>query len=230
MAKQAFYLTGITVLLTISFSLHSAATSLNHHGVQIPQKTVLVFDFHSVLADTNYPAAIAMGLISLPITIPTIIYRTLWTYPFWKNYKGGYPWKALIDAFAPASSQQRLRPLTKEALEQAYAAGHQLYLFSNITPTPYAILSRRYQDFLSKFKPGFTSAPDNGWLSKKDVQAFQRCQDAIRKEHPNAVITLFDDRQENCTQGQKLGWSVVKVTSDDQCAQEIQKITTAQQN
>ncbi len=199
-----------------------------------PQNTIITFDLHGVLFQTNYPKIFKIFLrsphkyrIMLHMLNPKLLFDILRLrlkeavaeeyvvylinkYPYLMRYK------SLIIKIGNAQ-----KPITEtiDIIKQLKSQGYTLHILSNIGEYFFADLKRDFPDIFALFDDiKITTAAEN-YIGKPYPQIFKY----YLKEYNgnNKQIIFIDDKQKNVTAATSLGMIGIRYTSPQQLYSEL---------
>ncbi len=183
-----------------------------------PDNSVVAFDFHGVLVDTDYPNIYKLVDTNFAKNVAYIMPKAVLQSPWWvwsifgllkqypksaifsqlaKNYSF---FQSLVPTITRMTNQQKIKPGIVDTLEALRNSGYSVALASNITAETLADLDvngpLEVKEFVNNYFPvekRLIPSPENNMLHKPQVEYFE----ALKTMFPEKAIVFFDDKKSN---------------------------------
>jgi FMN phosphatase YigB (HAD superfamily) len=183
-----------------------------------PEKTVVAFDFHGVIVDTDYSKMYQLLDSNFAKNFAYAMPRVILQAPWWIHSIMGllkiYPksaifsklaqeytfFKPLVPTITRMTNQQKLKPGIEQILESLKSANYTLALASNITDDTLQDLDQNgpqeVKALLDKYFPNqnrLIPSAENNMLHKPSTAYFE----TLKAKFPEKKILFFDDKKVN---------------------------------
>lgn len=207
-----------------------------------PENTIIVFDFHDVLVDYNWPEIIKtflkspgkfklfIALLNPKIWLDLVKLKSKDAvseeYIVWLGNKH----KALtpyVQLGINIANTQKTNLKMLEILKNLKQNGYELHLFSNIGLVIYNDAKVKFPEIFECFDKVIVPSEENGYLRKPYENAFENYLKEIGKTPESATtkqIVIIDDKIKTVKTGEKYGFIGIKFKNYEQFLQDLNNL------
>jgi FMN phosphatase YigB (HAD superfamily) len=202
--------------------------------VYTPENTILVFDLHGVLFQSQQMrmARIIMQWLYWNPVLLWYVYNPVFWYDLYAaaskeagtervfyELAGRYPLlQQHKKTFFSIVNAQEPQYDMFEVLDKAASNGYDVYIASNIGQEVFSELYKKHQNFFSVFKNYFTPSNKNRHLAKPDAAYFEHLNIFLENQRPYRYALFIDDLAVNCQQAEKHSFYAIQFRSAEQIA------------